>query len=228
MPPLPSASVSRYELGGARLDACALARSAVILPVVPKGLCNQRLRWVQDIVVAALMGAAVVLPEAIITRQGCHFNAGCYNDYSSSVAFGDAYDIEALTTALMNHSNICVLSAADAAARFRPSPLSLRSRKLLPFPLSTSELLAARESVDKALAGQVWTVAANTSCCTLVVPSSWPAIDLLRSVNAAFVASPAIRAQALRVMNKFLATAHRDFSAPIAIHSACPGRHGPV
>ena len=38
--------------------ACATAKSAVVIPAVRKGLCNQRVRMVQDVMLAHLFGAA--------------------------------------------------------------------------------------------------------------------------------------------------------------------------
>jgi len=38
--------------------ACTTAKSAVLIPAVRKGLCNQRVRMVQDVIIAHLFGAA--------------------------------------------------------------------------------------------------------------------------------------------------------------------------
>ena len=38
--------------------ACSAAKSAVLIPAVRKGLCNQRVRMVQDVMIAHLFGAA--------------------------------------------------------------------------------------------------------------------------------------------------------------------------
>ena len=50
----------------------------VIIPTVLKGLNNQRMRLVSDIVGAMLIGAAVQLPSMLATRRSCHFDVTCY------------------------------------------------------------------------------------------------------------------------------------------------------
>ena len=39
--------------------ACTTAKSAVLIPAVRKGLCNQRVRMVQDVIIAHLFGRLV-------------------------------------------------------------------------------------------------------------------------------------------------------------------------
>ena len=48
--------------------------------------------WVQDIMIAHLFGAAVVLPQVVFSRQRCSFKPACYLQYTGEVSFGDAYD----------------------------------------------------------------------------------------------------------------------------------------
>ena len=49
--------------------ACPAAKSAVVIPAVRKGLCNQRVRMVQDIMLAHLFGAPAGMKSATL-RQG--------------------------------------------------------------------------------------------------------------------------------------------------------------
>lgn len=62
--------------------ACSAVKSAVLIPAVRKGLCNQRVRMVQDVMLAHLFGAAAgtkcpLLPQwpgsllAPLCGQGC-------------------------------------------------------------------------------------------------------------------------------------------------------------
>jgi len=196
--------------------ACAEAQSAVVLPSVRKGLCNQRMRWVQDIVIAKLLGAAVVLPEAVITRQACHFRSTCYTAYEHTVPFEEVFDV-ASTTRLLMAQDICVLSLSAAAERFR----RLSRRKLVSqfaFPLSTTELLSKSPIIKNAIAGRMWAVADNTTCCTVVVPSSPPAIGLLQSVNRAFLPALPIQFAARKVLHQFSTQAREERGVPIVIH----------
>ena len=48
--------------------ACPAAKSAVVIPAVRKGLCNQRVRMVQDIMLAHLFGAPAGIKSA---AQAC-------------------------------------------------------------------------------------------------------------------------------------------------------------
>ena len=64
--------------------ACPAAKSAVVIPAVRKGLCNQRVRMVQDILLAHLFGAAAGIKSATLPRtlrQACwlhtHLDVGC-------------------------------------------------------------------------------------------------------------------------------------------------------
>jgi len=50
--------------------ACPAAKSAVVIPAVRKGLCNQRVRMVQDIMLAHLFGAPAGMKSATL-RQAC-------------------------------------------------------------------------------------------------------------------------------------------------------------
>ena len=138
------------------MAACADVLSALVIPSVPKGLCNQRLRWVQDIVAAKLLGAAVVLPQHVYTRQGCHFEAACYSQYTGAVPFGEVFDANA-TTAALAAAGICVLSPAAAAAAY---PTIARATGLAgPLPAAASELMRAAASIRQRVAGHSWSIA---------------------------------------------------------------------
>ena len=60
--------------------ACPAAKSAVVIPAVRKGLCNQRVRMVQDIMLAHLFGVPAGMKSATL-RQACslpaHLYVGC-------------------------------------------------------------------------------------------------------------------------------------------------------
>ena len=56
--------------------ACPAAKSAVVIPAVRKGLCNQRVRMVQDILLAHLFGAAAGIKSPTLIRAPCARLAG--------------------------------------------------------------------------------------------------------------------------------------------------------
>ena len=51
--------------------ACTTAKSAVLIPAVRKGLCNQRVRMVQDVIIAHLFGAAAE-SKCPLAQLGAH------------------------------------------------------------------------------------------------------------------------------------------------------------
>ena len=62
------------QLTSNMLDCASVSHGVVAIPAVHKGLNNQRMRIVQDIVSAMLVGAAVELPSHLMSRQNCHYN----------------------------------------------------------------------------------------------------------------------------------------------------------
>ena len=62
------------------------------IPAVRKGLNNQRMRIIQDIFVAHVLGMAVELPKIIRTRIDCHYQERCYQNYNNFVAFESVFD----------------------------------------------------------------------------------------------------------------------------------------
>ena len=64
--------------------ACPAAKSAVVIPAVRKGLCNQRVRMVQDIMLAHLFGALAGIKSAALA----HFQAGGGNQSLSPARSG--------------------------------------------------------------------------------------------------------------------------------------------
>ena len=193
-------------------DACIGTRSVVVIPPVRKGLCNQRMRMVQDIVVAKLLGASVVLPKTIFTRQGCHFEAACYTQYTGSAAFAEVYSANDTAKALAA-AGVCVLPPS-ATAEF---PMALAGPQLR-LPAAASSLHSQRKTIGRLVAGRSWTVADSNSCCTLVIPDAEPAVSLLRRVNAAFAPAPQARSLAREALRLFYERARAERAVPIAVH----------
>ena len=198
------------------MSPCATTKSVVLIPSVRKGLCNQRLRMVQDIMIAHLFGAAVVLPQVVFSRQRCSFKAACYLQYTGEVSFGAAYDTGNTSRALAA-AGICVLTPQAATARFG-APRALYGGTILAktskspgglvvLPAAVSELLDAAPLVSGKLDGQVWSTADAATCCTLVVPDSKAAIGRLRQVNAAFLPAPRVASRAELVLKRFYSSA---------------------
>jgi len=98
----------------ARLDPCEHTRGVVAIPAVLKGVSNQRLRIIQDIVAAKIVGAAVVLPRYVVSRRNCHYRADCFQDYVPSLPFWDVFDRNATLPGL-RAAGICVLDDLQIA-----------------------------------------------------------------------------------------------------------------
>ena len=105
---LPAAS----EDSGDTKDPCDSARGVVVVPEIRKGISNQRMRWIQDVVAATLVGAAVVLPAHVQSRRACGFEKGCYQKYKRAQALWDVFD-QGKTLAALAAAGVCVYVDTD-------------------------------------------------------------------------------------------------------------------
>ena len=80
------------ECGNGLTTTCANRKQIVVIPTVLKGLNNQRMRIVSDIVGAILIGAAVQLPAKLAARRSCHFRVECYKNYEPVLPIWDVFD----------------------------------------------------------------------------------------------------------------------------------------
>lgn len=81
------------------------------IPAVRKGLNNQRMRIVQDIVIASMLGMAVELPKIVRTRIDCGYRESCYRNYNNHVEFDRVFD-RATIIKKIESLNICVVEGA--------------------------------------------------------------------------------------------------------------------
>jgi hypothetical protein len=168
---------------------CRADAPTIVIPAVQKGLNNQRMRIVQDILVAAIMGANVELPEMLHGRVGCHYQANCYNNYTTTgaVPMWDVFDKET-TLRSLEKFGICVVTPREGAGHNStsiddtPQPVRLTS------PISSSHLSRMLETGSKLLGGR-WHLGGVKDCCTKILPDSVAAADLLRQINFSFETS---------------------------------------
>ena len=92
-------------------ESCMNKNGVIRIPAVRKGLNNQRMRIVQDIVIAKMLGMAVELPKIVRTRIDCGYRESCYQNYSSHVEFDRVFDRETIIKKLKS-LNICVVESA--------------------------------------------------------------------------------------------------------------------
>jgi hypothetical protein len=172
---------------------CRSDAPTIVIPAVRKGPNNQRMRIVQDILGAVILGANVQLPPLLYSREGCHYQGHCFNSYSSNVPLWDVYDRET-TLRLLGEFGICVVEPNHGGHSNVTAPL-------LPavWPMSTSQLSHMAHDGSLRLGNGVWTLAGVNKCCTILVPDSIETADLLRQINFAFQTSLHMSEFALQV-----------------------------
>ena len=173
----------------------------VRIPAVRKGLNNQRMRIVQDAVIAALLGAAVELPSFLRTRRRCGYRAGCYQDYEGTVPFDAVYDRERVVEGL-RRAGVCVV---DTRSEGRAPELAGAL-----WPTTASQLGPGGDVARRYdLRGGVWSLGGEEDCCTKLVVDTRRSLDLLTSVNAAFSSARRIRRAAHEVSRRLAAATGR-------------------
>lgn len=182
------------------------SRAIVAIPAVKKGLSNQRMRVIQDMVSAATLGLPVRLPKALTSRRGCHYESSCYLKYQTSADFWQVFDREETLKALaavgvevlegeddtlgqqvvsplawpMTHSNL--ISQTDAVRKWLDDEVSKRRRRN-----------ATNNAVSIALANPAY-------CCLLLLPDTTTAVMQIARVNDALVTAKRTRRYANMVL----------------------------
>ena len=198
------------ECGNGLTTTCANRKQIVVVPTVLKGLNNQRMRIVSDIVGAILIGAAVQLPAKLAARRSCHFRVECYKNYEPVLPIWDVFD-EATTLKALKQAGACM---APARRETTTSPVYIkRARADLQYlrtPIAASQLerLAANESLVNGKGQPLRRISFGGSgdCCVLFVPDSMKARRLFREVNAAFATAPALSSISRSVLSRFRET----------------------
>mmetsp|Transcript_13768 Transcript_13768/g.44896 ORF Transcript_13768/g.44896 Transcript_13768/m.44896 type:complete len:476 (-) Transcript_13768:1391-2818(-) len=162
------------------------------IPAVRKGLSNQRMRIVQDLVTALLLGVGEVqFPERMTSRRGCHYAAGCYMNYEASLGFWEVYDRQGTEAALK-----------DLGLDVRSSPRGEESNEgdlvlYAEYPVVASELAAQKGGDKRPFSSGGGAEKKKKSfyfyepryCCTIVLPDSLESASFVAKANAALVAA---------------------------------------
>jgi hypothetical protein len=177
-------------------DSNDTRRPTIVIPAVRKGLNNQRMRIVQDIYVAIMMGANVELPQMLYGRVGCHYQESCYNDYTSvgTVPIWHVFDKES-TLRWLHKFGVCVVEqGGHDTINEIPQPVGGI------WSMSTSQLSHMLETGSMRLpSGRRWHLGGVENCCIKLVPDSIEAADLLRQINFSFETSRIMSEAAQRV-----------------------------
>jgi hypothetical protein len=99
------------------------------------------MRIVQDMLVAAIIGANVELPEMLHGQVGCHYQANCYNNYTTNVAvpMWHVFDKES-TLRSLEKFGICVVEPQKGAGHNSTSIDDTQQLVPLKWPVSSSHL----------------------------------------------------------------------------------------
>ncbi|KAJ8601626.1 hypothetical protein CTAYLR_007260 [Chrysophaeum taylorii] len=202
--------------------AAASRLGVVEIPAVRKGLSNQRMRVIQDVVSAMTLDLAVRLPQALSSRRGCHYESTCYLDYQRSLRFWDVFDREATLEGLrkLGARVVEVPSAGDARVVEVPSAGDARVAPLR-WPLVHSDLAAQAPSVARWVRGEgnvSFSIANPEYCCLLLLPDSTRAVTLVAGVNDALVAAKRTRDHAGLVLSAYRARLGRKGAKTCAVH----------
>lgn len=189
-----------------RTVSCNL-RAVVTIPAVRKGISNQRMRIVQDIASAVALGLAVRLPRALTSRRACNHDANCYNDYLESyVSIWSVYDRE-LTLEALRRTGVCVVKDDLFDDELREDDVGVVAP--LQWPIAMSDLAAHSATISSWIAATNATasfaLADSRYCCTLLIPDSTAAVEILAEINGAFVAAERIREHATYVLQAYRA-----------------------
>ena len=107
-----SFSIVSFDASTSQNCTMVSQNGVIRIPAVRKGLNNQRMRIIQDIVVAHLLGLAVELPKIVRTRVDCGYRESCYRNYDKFVAFDQVFDYVD-TVKQLQKLNICVVESAQ-------------------------------------------------------------------------------------------------------------------
>jgi len=185
-------------------------RQVVVVPTVLKGINNQRMRLVSDIVGSILIGAAVELPPVLATRRACHFDVSCYQRYEPILPIWEVFNRNA-TLAALEEAGACVVEPQQGGRRIQSVHIRLAQGEVLPLrkPIGASKLerfathnmLVGSDSLPDSL--RRISFGGPSDCCVLFVPDTIRARQLFRRVNAAFITSPALRLIAHTALSHF-------------------------
>ena len=203
------------ECGNGLGIPCAARKQVVVVPTVLKGLSNQRMRIISDIVGAVLIGAAVQLPTMMAGRRSCHFRVECYKTYEPALPLWDVFD-QAATLQALRRVGVCIMpprhdTPANGRTIYVKRPVALHAYRPnvgpLRTPIATShlELLAMNGSLVHSEGQPLERISfgGSADCCVLFVPDSIRARRLFRLVNAAFKPAPALSRLARAVTAHF-------------------------
>ena len=194
--------------------ACREATGVVLVPTIPKGLNNFRLRLVQDIAASVLARAAVALPVYVASRRNCGYDAHCYQDYAPSVRLWRVFDRNA-TLAALDAAGVCAIDGHPVAVTLASRPFrslqqtprwfehtSCHLPVLAPEATAVNMPIAASVLEERWRAGTIrappsrlglreqvalWSWSRAHMCCTLLIPDTQRSLRLVRQVNSALV-----------------------------------------
>ena len=173
------------------------------VPLLRKGLNNQRMRIIQDVTMATLLGAAVELPKHIASRKNCDFGAKCARVYFSDTPFWELFDRKITTEKLVQIGVILRNSSSVHSVE------TVRSQ----WPITASSLHILNSS--QSCSGHLCSFG-QSDCCIKLIPNTPMAVRVLKSVNHAFESAQRYRIMAAKIISAFKKETQQDFI--VAMH----------
>ena len=186
------------------------------IPMLMKGLNNQRMRIVQDITLATLLGASVELPTHVYSRKNCHYSIKCSTTFERGPSLWDVYDEKRTLETLKNAGVSVVEQKQEYDSNSTPQTFRTISR-LWPNAASHVSRLNqnfAQECLDNS---SVCSFGENPiDCCLKLIPNTKESIRLLKSVNDAFQSAHKFKIGASKIISSFKKETKQNVT--IAIH----------
>mmetsp|Transcript_8864 Transcript_8864/g.13592 ORF Transcript_8864/g.13592 Transcript_8864/m.13592 type:complete len:523 (+) Transcript_8864:65-1633(+) len=185
----------------------------VNIPSVSKGLSNQRMRIVQDLLTASLLGIRKVrLPKRLKSRKGCHYDASCYKQYEEALEFWQVFD-KSTTTKALKQLGLIVIDEDDSVEKPQTKYYTYHTYPIPSSRLSPNDLHSLRQV--NASAKHLYLFEPRY-CCTIIIPDSRKAMSLAALFNAALIPNIRTGHNANKVLSAFKAWA--DISYTCALH----------
>ena len=186
------------------------------IPMLMKGLNNQRMRIVQDITLATLLGASVELPTHVYSRRKCNDSVRCSTTFERGPSLWDVYD-EKRTLETLKNVGVSVVEQKQGYDTDSTSQTFRTISRFWPNAASHLELLHqnfARRCLDNS---SVCSFGEHPNdCCLKLIPNTKESIRLLKSVNDAFQSAHKFKIGASKIISSFKKETKQNVT--IAIH----------
>mmetsp|Transcript_40040 Transcript_40040/g.58902 ORF Transcript_40040/g.58902 Transcript_40040/m.58902 type:complete len:438 (+) Transcript_40040:53-1366(+) len=176
---------------------CVGVTGVVVIPTVERGMSNQRMRIIQDLLATALLRTkvAVVLPKFIYSRSNCHYRKYCMDAHKNKFLFWEGPFDRDSTLKALGDLGFCVIDTKKPRSH-KPE-----------MAWSTSIMASGYERMDGPSKPIHVHLGDASSCCANVIPNTKRSEALLNDINAAFKPSLFVDYHASTIVSKMNAIA---------------------